>query len=49
VLKKLEDENGREYALTGGKSGYNASIFFDDEDSDELNEEERLIMEDKKE
>jgi hypothetical protein len=45
-LKKFEDENGREYPLTGGKTGYDASVFFDDEDSDEFNEEEkRLIME----
>jgi hypothetical protein len=50
MLKKFEDENCREYPLTGGKTGYNASVFFDDEDSDELNEEEkRLIMEDQQE
>jgi hypothetical protein len=49
MLKKFEDENGREYPLTGGKTEYNARIFFDD-DSDELNEEEkRLIMEDQEE
>jgi hypothetical protein len=47
VLKKFEDENDRVYPLTGGKTGYDASSFFDDENSDELNEEEeRLIMED---
>jgi hypothetical protein len=47
VLKKFLDENGKEYPLTGGKTGYDARVFFDDEDSDELNEqEERLIMED---
>jgi hypothetical protein len=50
VLKKFLDENGREYPLTGGKTGYDARVFFDDEDSDELNEEEEmLIMEDQQE
>jgi hypothetical protein len=50
VLKKFLDENGREYPLTGGKTRYDARVFFDDEDSDELNEEEeRLIMEDQQE
>jgi hypothetical protein len=35
VLKKFLDENGREYPLTGGMTGYDARVFFDDEDSDE--------------
>jgi hypothetical protein len=39
ILKKFFDENDIEYPLTGGETGY-ASVFFHDENSDELNEEE---------
>jgi hypothetical protein len=47
VFKKFLDENGKEYPITGGKTGYNAPVYYDD---DELNEEEeRLIMEDQQE
>jgi hypothetical protein len=43
VLNKFEDEDGNEYPTTGGKTGYDASVYYDD---DELNEEEeRLITE----
>jgi hypothetical protein len=46
VVKKFEDEYGNEYPITGGKTGYDASVYYDDE----LNEEEeRLIMEDQQE
>jgi hypothetical protein len=31
VLKKFEDENGRDYPLTGGKTGYDARVFLDEE------------------
>jgi hypothetical protein len=44
VLKKFLDENGNEYPITGGKTEYDAQVYYDDDD--ELNEEEeRLIME----
>jgi hypothetical protein len=47
VLKKFLDEYGNEYPITGGKTGYNTHVYYDD---DELNEEEeRLIMEDQQE
>jgi hypothetical protein len=47
VLKKFEDEYGNEYLITGGKTGYDTDVKYD---NDELNEEEeRLIMEDQQE
>jgi hypothetical protein len=48
ILKKFEDEYGNEYPTTGGKTGYDASVYYDDDN--EFNEEvERLIMEDQQE
>jgi hypothetical protein len=47
VLKKFEDKYGNEYPTAGGKTGYEARVYYDD---DNLNEEEkRLIMEDEQE
>jgi hypothetical protein len=46
VLNEFEDEHGSEYPITGGKTEYDANVYYDDE----LNEEEeRLIIEDQEE